>query len=54
VTWEVKGDTGASLASGSTWDYPEALSRKSPESQELDVILYLLQPAKSEHGTRKE
>ena len=29
VTWEVKDDTAASLASGATWDYPEAFSRKS-------------------------
>jgi hypothetical protein len=34
-----KDDTGASLASGPTWDYPEAPSSKSPESQELDVVL---------------
>jgi hypothetical protein len=50
VTWELKDDTGASLASGSTWQERETLRRRSTSAEELDARVFLIDPAKSDHG----
>lgn len=50
VAWELKDSTGQSLLSGSTFDYLEPFAAQSAGSKALDVTVYILEPAKSDHG----
>jgi len=50
INWQLKDSTGASLAAGSTWDDPEALKRISATAEAFDFVVYLIDPARSDHG----
>lgn len=51
VRWELKDSAGTSLSAGSTYNDPEALIAQSKSRKELDVSIFLIQPAKSDRGT---